>query len=83
MVDLAKVKHSVIAGEVDEVADMGKKAVDEGQNVKKILGVLDRDLSSSYDYYGGHGGCYWGSESSWFKGQGDDRRCVGGAKICR
>jgi len=57
MVDLAKVKDSVIAGEVDDVADMGKKAVDEGQNVKKILGVLDRDLSSSYDYYGGHGVC--------------------------
>ncbi len=37
MVDLIKIKESVIEGEVDEVRDMVKKAVDEGQEVKKIL----------------------------------------------
>ena len=37
MVDLIKIKDSVIKGEVDEVGDMVKKAVDEGQEVKRIL----------------------------------------------
>ncbi len=37
MVDLIKIKENVIKGEVDEVRDMVKKAVDEGQEVKKIL----------------------------------------------
>ncbi len=37
MVDLNKVKESVIYGKADEVKDMVKKAVDEGQNVEKIL----------------------------------------------
>jgi len=37
MVALTKIKDSVIAGEVDEVKDLVKKAVDEGQAVKKIL----------------------------------------------
>jgi 5-methyltetrahydrofolate--homocysteine methyltransferase len=37
MVALTKIKDSVIAGEVDEVKDLVKKAVDEGQEVKKIL----------------------------------------------
>ena len=37
MVDLIKIKDSVIDGEVDEVRDMVKKAVDEGQEVKRIL----------------------------------------------
>jgi len=37
MVDLTKIKENVIKGEVDEVGDMVKKAVDEGQEVKKIL----------------------------------------------
>lgn len=37
MVDLIKIKDSVIEGEVDEVRDMVKKAVDEGQEVKRIL----------------------------------------------
>jgi len=37
MVDLTKIKDSVIMGEVDEVRDMVKRAVDEGQEVKKIL----------------------------------------------
>ena len=37
MVALPKIKDSVIAGEVDEVKDLVKKAVDEGQEVKKIL----------------------------------------------
>jgi 5-methyltetrahydrofolate--homocysteine methyltransferase len=37
MVALTKIKDSVIAGEVDEVKDLVKKAVDERQEVKKIL----------------------------------------------
>ena len=37
MVALAKIKDNVIAGEVDEVKDLVKQAVDEGQEVKKIL----------------------------------------------
>ncbi|MBA7665279.1 Methionine synthase [subsurface metagenome] len=37
MVDLIKIKDSVIEGEVDEVRDMVKKAVAEGQEVKRIL----------------------------------------------
>ncbi len=37
MMDLNKVKDSVIRGEADEVKGMVKKAVDEGQEVKKIL----------------------------------------------
>ena len=37
MVALTKIKDNVIAGEVDEVKDLVKKAVDEGQKVKKIL----------------------------------------------
>ncbi len=37
MVDLIKIKDNVIKGEVDEVRDMVKKAVDEGQEVKRIL----------------------------------------------
>ena len=37
MVDLTRVKESVIKGEVDEVRVMVKKAVDEGQEIKKIL----------------------------------------------
>ena len=37
MVALTKIKDSVIAGEVDEVKDLVKKAVDEGQEVKKIM----------------------------------------------
>ena len=37
MVATSKIKDSVIAGEVDEVRDLVQKAVDEGQEVKKIL----------------------------------------------
>jgi 5-methyltetrahydrofolate--homocysteine methyltransferase len=37
MVDPTKIKDSVIAGEVDEVKDLVQKAVDEGQEIKKIL----------------------------------------------
>ncbi len=37
MVELTKIKDSVIAGEVDEVKDLVKKAVDEGQEAKKIM----------------------------------------------
>jgi 5-methyltetrahydrofolate--homocysteine methyltransferase len=37
MVALTKIKDNVIAGEVDEVKDLVKKAVDEKQEVKKIL----------------------------------------------
>ena len=37
MVDLTKIKNSVIAGEVDEVKNLVKKAVNEGQQAKKIL----------------------------------------------
>jgi len=37
MVALTKIRDSVIAGEVDEVNDLVKKAVDEGQEVKKIM----------------------------------------------
>ena len=37
MVDLTKIKDSVIGGEVDDVVEMVRKAVDEGQSVKKIL----------------------------------------------
>jgi 5-methyltetrahydrofolate--homocysteine methyltransferase len=37
MVALPKIKDSVIAGEVDEVKDLVKKAVDEGQEAKKIM----------------------------------------------
>jgi len=36
MVDLIKIKGSVIKGEVDEVKYMVKEAVDEGQEVKKF-----------------------------------------------
>ena len=37
MVATSKIKDSVIAGEVDEVRDLVQKAVEEGQEVKKIL----------------------------------------------
>jgi len=37
MVATSKIKDSVIAGEVDEVKDLVQKAVDEGQEAKKIL----------------------------------------------
>jgi len=37
MVDLIKIKDRVIEGEVDEVRDMVKRAVDEGQEAKRIL----------------------------------------------
>ncbi|GAI84790.1 unnamed protein product, partial [marine sediment metagenome] len=37
MVDLAKIKDSVIGGEVDDVVEMVRKAVDEGQSAKNIL----------------------------------------------
>ena len=37
MVDLTKIKDAVIGGEVDEVGEMIKKAVEEGQEVKKII----------------------------------------------
>ncbi len=37
MVDLTKIKDSVIGGEVDDVVEMVRKAVDEGQSVKRIL----------------------------------------------
>jgi len=37
MVDLTKIKDAVIGGEVDEVGEMIKKAIEEGQEVKKIL----------------------------------------------
>ena len=37
MVATSKIKDSVIAGEVDEVRELVQKAVDEGQEVKKIL----------------------------------------------
>ena len=37
MIDLTKIKDSVIEGEVDEVRDMVKKAIDERQDVKRIL----------------------------------------------
>ena len=37
MVDLTKIKENVISGEVEEVGEMVKKAVEEGQEVKKIL----------------------------------------------
>ena len=37
MIAPSKIKESVIAGEVDEVKELVQKAVDEGQEVKKIL----------------------------------------------
>lgn len=37
MIDLSAIKDNVIKGEVDEVRDLVKKAVDAGQDVKKIL----------------------------------------------
>ena len=37
MVATSKIKDSVIAGEVDEVKDLVQKAVDEGQEAKKIM----------------------------------------------
>jgi len=37
MVDLIKIKDRVIEGEVDEVRDMVKRAIDEGQEAKRIL----------------------------------------------
>jgi 5-methyltetrahydrofolate--homocysteine methyltransferase len=37
MVDLTKIRDGVIGGEVDEVGEMVKKAVEEGQDVKKVL----------------------------------------------
>jgi 5-methyltetrahydrofolate--homocysteine methyltransferase len=37
MVATSKIKDSVIAGEVDEVRDLVQKAVDEGQEAKKIM----------------------------------------------
>jgi len=37
VVDLTKIRDGVIGGEVDEVGEMVKKAVEEGQDVKKVL----------------------------------------------
>jgi len=37
MVDLTKMQENLIYGKVDEVRDMVKKAIDEGQDVGKIL----------------------------------------------
>jgi 5-methyltetrahydrofolate--homocysteine methyltransferase len=37
MAGLIKIKDSVIEGEVDEVRDMVKRAIDEGQEAKRIL----------------------------------------------
>ena len=37
MVAPSKIKESVIAGEVDEVKELVQKAVDEGQDIKKIM----------------------------------------------
>jgi len=37
MVDLTKLRDSLIYGKADEVKDMVKKAIDEGQDVEKIL----------------------------------------------
>jgi 5-methyltetrahydrofolate--homocysteine methyltransferase len=37
MIDLSAIKDNVIKGEVDEVRDLVKEAVDAGQDVKKIL----------------------------------------------
>lgn len=37
MIDLTKIKDGVIGGEVDDVVEMVRKAVDEGQSVKRIL----------------------------------------------
>lgn len=37
MVDLSKMRENLIYGKVNEVRDMVKKAIDEGQDVEKIL----------------------------------------------
>lgn len=37
MVDLIKIKVNIIEGEVDKVRDMVKRAIDEGQEAKRIL----------------------------------------------
>lgn len=37
MVDLIKIKANIIEGEVDKVRDMVKRAIDEGQEAKRIL----------------------------------------------
>jgi len=37
MVDLTRVRDSLVSGKADEVRDMVKKAIDEGQDVEKIL----------------------------------------------
>ena len=37
MIAPSKIKESVIAGEVDEVKELVQKAVDEGQDIKKIM----------------------------------------------
>ena len=37
MIDLSKLRDSLVAGKADEVRDMVKKALDEGQEVEKVL----------------------------------------------
>ena len=49
---ITKIKDSVIAGEVDEVKDLVKKAIDEGQEIKVILnGGLIKGISIVGDKY--------------------------------
>ena len=49
MLDLTKLRHSLVAGKADEVRDMVKKALDEGQEVEKIL---DEGLIAGMDIVG-------------------------------
>lgn len=49
MVDLSKMRENLIYGKVNEVRDMVKKAIDEGQDVEKIL---NEGLISGMDIVG-------------------------------
>jgi len=37
MLDLTKLRDSLVVGKADEVRDMVKRALDEGQDVEKVL----------------------------------------------
>lgn len=49
MIDLSKMRENLIYGKVNEVRDMVKKAIDEGQDVEKIL---NEGLISGMDIVG-------------------------------
>lgn len=52
MVDLTKIRDSLVVGRADEVRDMVRAALDEGQDVEK---VLNEGLITGMDMLYGHG----------------------------